>query len=71
MDDHSGLQPMIQEVSASLASTMKVHDAILDGELVCLDQDGRPMFDALMYRRAEPLLRRVRSPVAEPERLPE
>ncbi len=39
---------------ANLAMTVKVHDAILDGELVCLDQDGRPMFDALIYRRAEP-----------------
>ena len=25
--------------------------AVLDGELVCLDEDGRPDFDALFYRR--------------------
>jgi hypothetical protein len=38
----------------SLASAVKVHDAILDGELVCLDGDGRPMFDALIYSREQP-----------------
>src|SRR5215467_5749211 len=26
----------------------------LDGEVVCLDPDGRPDFRALLYRRAEP-----------------
>lgn len=28
--------------------------AVLDGELVCLDPDGRSDFDTLFYRRAEP-----------------
>src|SRR5436309_2851494 len=30
------------------------HDAILDGEIVCLDHDGRPQFDQLFFRRGEP-----------------
>src|SRR5439155_19425222 len=27
---------------------------LLDGEIVCLDHDGRPLFNALLYCRAEP-----------------
>src|SRR5262245_56771882 len=30
------------------------HDAVLDGEIVCLDTDGRPQFNQLFYRRGEP-----------------
>ena len=30
------------------------HEAILDGEIVCLGRDGRPQFDQLFYRRGEP-----------------
>jgi bifunctional non-homologous end joining protein LigD len=30
------------------------HEAILDGEIVCLDGDGCPQFDQLFYRRGEP-----------------
>jgi bifunctional non-homologous end joining protein LigD len=30
------------------------HEAILDGEIVCLDRGGRPQFDQLFYRRGEP-----------------
>src|SRR6266851_7422764 len=30
------------------------HAAILDGEIVCLDHDGRPQFNRLFYRRSEP-----------------
>src|SRR5262249_29641991 len=33
---------------------LRGRDAILDGEIVCLDDDGRPSFDALYYRRREP-----------------
>jgi len=29
---------------------------VLDGEVVCLDDDGRPNFRALLFRRAEPVL---------------
>ncbi len=30
------------------------HEAILDGEIVCLDAEGRPVFDELLFRRCEP-----------------
>jgi bifunctional non-homologous end joining protein LigD len=29
-------------------------DAILDGELVCLDNDGRSLFNELLFRRSHP-----------------
>jgi bifunctional non-homologous end joining protein LigD len=31
-----------------------VRDAVLDGEIVCLGEDGRADFNALMFGRAEP-----------------
>lgn len=37
-------------------ATLKVTDAILDGELCCLDSQGRSLFNQLLYRRAEPVL---------------
>src|SRR5438874_1955298 len=39
-------------LSASLAQLQ--HEAVLDGEIVCLDSDGRPQFDRLFYRRDQP-----------------
>src|SRR5690242_9909256 len=30
------------------------YQMILDGEVICLDQDGRPQFNQLFYRRGEP-----------------
>lgn len=33
---------------------LKLTDAILDGEIVCLDEQGRSQFNQLLYRRAEP-----------------
>jgi hypothetical protein len=30
------------------------HEAVLDGEIVCLDRNGCPQFDSLLYRRGEP-----------------
>jgi bifunctional non-homologous end joining protein LigD len=37
-----------------LAAALGNHDAILDGEIVCLDHSGRARFNALLYRRQEP-----------------
>ena len=34
---------------------LKVEDAILDGEIVCLDQAGRSMFNELLFRRGYPV----------------
>jgi bifunctional non-homologous end joining protein LigD len=38
-------------IAASLPS---VHDAVLDGEIVCLDKRGRPQFNDLLFHRREP-----------------
>lgn len=39
---------------AEIAATVPAGDAILDGEIVCLDGDGRPQFNELLFRRGEP-----------------
>ena len=39
---------------SELAGAVRANDAILDGEIVCFDQDGRPQFNQLLYRRAAP-----------------
>src|SRR5262249_51747877 len=42
---------LASEIAVALRS---VRNAILDGEVVCLDDDGRPLFNALLYRRGAP-----------------
>ena len=39
-------------LSESLGN-LPVIDAVLDGELVCLDNDGRSLFNELMFRRSQ------------------
>ena len=39
------------EQCAGIASAVKVKDAIIDGEIVCLDDAAVPRFDWLLYRR--------------------
>ena len=41
------------ELSASIAAAVPC-PVVLDGEIVCLDDGGRPQFYDLMFRRAEP-----------------
>ena len=43
-----------QQLRVDLAAELQVHDAILDGEIVCLDEDGRSQFYDLMFRRSQP-----------------
>jgi bifunctional non-homologous end joining protein LigD len=43
--------PLAAEIAVALAG---VKNAILDGEVVRLDDDGRPLFNALLYRRGAP-----------------
>jgi bifunctional non-homologous end joining protein LigD len=38
----------------SVAANVKVEDAVLDGEVVSLDQNGHSQFNRLMYRRGDP-----------------
>ncbi len=42
-------------LGAELAGDIHVRDAVIDGEVVCLDRDGRPRFDALFYGRGSPI----------------
>ena len=40
---------------AGLPRDLEVRSVVLDGEIVCLDPDGRPNFNDLFYRRREPI----------------
>jgi len=42
------------ELSAWIARHLAVEDAVVDGEICCLDAEGRSQFNDLLYRRAEP-----------------
>src|ERR1700730_3170016 len=42
-----------QELTEQIAASLKVHSAVLDGEIVCLDETGKSQFKGLMYRRGE------------------
>jgi bifunctional non-homologous end joining protein LigD len=43
-----------QELREHLAG-LKVKDAVIDGELVCLDSKGRSIFNELLFRRGSPV----------------
>src|SRR6202166_755542 len=43
-----------QELQDNLAK-LKVKDAVIDGELVCLDSEGRSIFNELLFRRGSPI----------------
>src|SRR5438105_4250821 len=38
----------------TVAGSRTVENAVIDGEIVCLDNQGRSVFDDLLFRRAEP-----------------
>lgn len=40
---------------AAIAGQLRVDDAVLDGQIICLDQDGRRQFKQLLYRRSNPV----------------
>ena len=42
------------DLQCGIAAELRVDDAIIDGEIVVLDDDGRSLFSALMHRRGEP-----------------
>jgi bifunctional non-homologous end joining protein LigD len=42
------------QLTTEIAHSVRAHDAILDGELVCLDADGRSNFHRLLFRRDWP-----------------
>ncbi len=41
-------------LNEATATEFKAHSAVLDGEIVCLDDDGKPQFRDLLFRRGEP-----------------
>jgi bifunctional non-homologous end joining protein LigD len=41
-------------LAEQMARDLKVKSAVLDGEIVCLDADGRSQFHSLLYHRATP-----------------
>ena len=45
-----------QELCDHVASALRAREAILDGEIVCMDAQGRSRFYDLMFRRDEPRL---------------
>lgn len=40
----------------AIAAAVRAESAVIDGEAVCLDDDGRPNLRALLFRRAESVL---------------
>jgi bifunctional non-homologous end joining protein LigD len=43
------------ELNQGLARDLNGRRCVLDGEIVCLDSDGKPQFRDLLFRRAEPV----------------
>jgi bifunctional non-homologous end joining protein LigD len=41
-------------LATALRSVLRVRDAVIDGEVVCLDGDGRPQFRELLFSRGAP-----------------
>jgi bifunctional non-homologous end joining protein LigD len=42
-------------LAAAIGRELRRHRAVLDGELVCLDKNGRPIFADLLHRRRRPV----------------
>jgi bifunctional non-homologous end joining protein LigD len=40
---------------AAIATELTISDAILDGEIVCPDEDGRSRFNPLLFRKRTPI----------------
>jgi ATP-dependent DNA ligase len=39
------------QLNEEIAHSVRAHDAVLDGEIVCLRPDGRSKFNNLLFRR--------------------
>jgi len=42
-----------RDLAAQVAASFRGADGVLDGEIVCLDENGCPQFEDLMFRRGE------------------
>jgi ATP-dependent DNA ligase len=45
---------LFRALNATLPTELKSQPAVLDGEIVCLDADGKSQFEDLLFRRGEP-----------------
>jgi bifunctional non-homologous end joining protein LigD len=43
-----------RELGEEIARSLKVKNAVLDGEICCFDDEGRSLFGDLMFRRSTP-----------------
>jgi ATP-dependent DNA ligase len=41
------------DLAAWIAKHLRVHSAVLDGEIACVDGAGRPVFRDLLFRRRQ------------------
>ena len=53
----NGFVRLAGDIASSIPLTKR---AVLDGEIVCLDENGYPQFNDLLFHRFEPLFLRVR-----------
>lgn len=51
--NHKDLTPMYPGIAAA-ALKLRAHQAVIDGEIVALDESGRPAFQALQHRSSHP-----------------
>jgi bifunctional non-homologous end joining protein LigD len=47
--------PHWPKLCAWIAENLRVKNAVLDGELACLDEQGRSQFDDLLFRKKQPI----------------
>ena len=45
----------VDPLCGALAQELNVDEAILDGEIVCLDEEGRSLFNSLLFRKRTPI----------------
>jgi bifunctional non-homologous end joining protein LigD len=41
------------DLATWIAEHLRVESAVLDGEIACVDEDGRPVFQDLLFRRGQ------------------
>src|SRR6185312_11687458 len=51
--NHKNLTPMYPGIAAA-AQNLRAHQAVIDGEIVALDESGRPAFQAIQHRSSHP-----------------
>jgi len=52
---HGHTYKSFEPLKAALGRELRVRDAILDGEIVCLDAEGKSLFNPLLFRRGNPI----------------